>query len=280
MLVDPAFAVLAANTLQANATNLTGFQTSLLAATAILTRDPGSLGALVAGAHLTPAQRRSLASISRDLDRNPAIQVVKRTAATTLCGSNGAALLRQYVTADIGSTPLLGGPNTTLGNVALDAVVSDGYNLLTSNAFTNSNTAVSSLLVSSDLITFFQRLPPVVAANILPSSDLVGLMLPKDHDPVLPPAVVSTLGAIFHLTWFGVSLVTFLGEAEIFFLAAVSVLTLPFELEIVLALWVSSILFGLKLSSLIKAIYKVIHCDYDGDPSDPNDSPGNECPAT
>src|SRR5450631_340606 len=74
LLTDPAVPALAQYVKQTYGSILTAFQTSMLNAIPIATRDPGLLIAILAGTPLTSAQRQSLGSIRGALHQNAAFQ--------------------------------------------------------------------------------------------------------------------------------------------------------------------------------------------------------------
>jgi hypothetical protein len=272
LLIDPAVPALAKSILQTYAGSLTGFQASMLGAIGILTRDPAALNALVTGTNLTRAQRASLESIGDAASRNPAIRTVMRTAAG-LSSEKNAGLLRQYVVGGFNRSLSLGGPFATLGNPMLDAIAKDVYAIANSSAFASTTAALAPIVNDPGFIDVVRRWPPEITAAYIPPSVLLALMLPVDHDPVLPSSVQAELELLIVLAVLLIGLEIFIiAAAEMFAVTAGEAL-----------FWASAALFadaiqsGIDAANAVNAWYKTIDCDHDGDPSDTNDSPGNEC---
>jgi hypothetical protein len=272
MLVDPAFPALAKKILQTYASSLTGFQASILGAIGILTRDPGALNALVTGTKLSRAQRGSLESIGDALARNPAVRTVVRTA-ERLRDEKNTALLQQYVLQDITGGLNLGGPFATLGDASLDAFVKDVYALVNSTAFVSTAAAVTPIIRDPGFITFVRKSSPEIIATVIPGSVVMALMLPNDHDPPLVDYVTILLPALITLLLFGFALTEFLAAAIALFAVAEAAL----DVAVALGLFWRAIDLGFEAAHFVEHLYKTIDCDHDGDPSDPNDSSGNEC---
>jgi len=272
MLVDPAFPALAKSILQTYASSLTGFQASMLSAIGVLTGDPAALNALVSGTKLTRAQRSSLESIGDAASRNPAMRTVIRTAAG-LTSEKNAVLLRQYVVGSFNGSLSLGGPFSTLGNPMLDALAKDVYAIANSSAFATTTAALAPIVNDPCFIDLVRRWPPEITATFIPPSVVLALVLPVDHDPVLPSSVQAELEFLFALAILVLGLELFvLAAAEMFAAAAGEALFFA-----TLALFSEAIQSGIEAAHTVNDWYKTIDCDHDGDPSDPADVPGNEC---
>lgn len=272
LLVDPAVPALAKSILQTYAGSLTGFQASMLGAIGILTRDPAALNALVTGTKLTRAQRASLESIGDTVSRNPAMRTVIRTAAG-LSSEKNAGLLRQYVVGSFNGSLSLGGPFATLGNPMLDAIAKDVYAIANSSAFATTAAALAPIVNDPGFIDLARRWPPEITATFIPPSVVLALVLPVDHDPVLPISVQAELALLFAVAVLVFGLELFLVAAAEMFAAEAGEALFFASVQ----LFSDAIQSGIDAAHAVNDWYKTIDCDHDGDPSDPSDVAGGEC---
>lgn len=254
LVADPALPALAASVLQANSSNLTGFQASLLGAVPIATRSPLLLKTILSGSRLTPAQHEERESISEDLRKNPAMQTILRTAKKL---KTNPTLLQTYVNALLGGSTTPGFP-TALGDPKISAIAQGVFNAGVSNAFTNVSAAALPLMHDTNFVRFLRHQHPIVLANFIPGPILISLMLPNDVDPPLSPATMTILEILALLLGFAFAVLTTTAPAIIMGLLVLSTI--------------------LYLFLLLSRLYGELDCDRDGDPSDAADVPGNECP--
>ena len=260
-LVDPTWATLASTTLQNNITNLTGFQQDLLQSVSILTRDPASVSALIAGKTLTSAQIASLESINSAVRQNPAFKKLYQVADDL--GDN-TSLLSTYVQGLIASNSQTVPTPTGLGMPLLDAVIGDFVPVRQSTAFSNVATALNAVFSAPGFVGYLGDQPPRVVAQFIPIDTILAMTLPSDKDPALSPITLGTIEIIGGYAAIMAGLVAILiGGGALAVIAGI--------LGIIAGL--AALIVGFN------DLYKDIDCDFDGDPSDPNDVPGNECPA-
>jgi hypothetical protein len=260
LATDPALAALAQTILQNNGTSLTSFQQNLIQG--LLTTVPYSaaLYALISGTPLTQSQRVALNQLKGKLLANPAVQKLI-SAGAQLKGGNNADQLQLYVNQAIaGDTVALRTP-TTLGNAQLDAVVADIFAVQASTAFRGFISAIVPLLQSPNFLPFLQTQDPLLVASFIPGNVLIAFLLPGDKDPFTPAVVNAVLNVI------GTILLTIVLFATLPATVSATIVTLAI---IGSAAIIASAFIGL---------YTALDCDFDGDPLDPADVPGNECPA-
>lgn len=258
LITDPAIAALATSTLQTGGNTLTGFQQSLLQSILIMTRDPASLGALASGAQLTDGQRQSINSIKKDLRNNPAIQLVIDTAQNAAKNGQLPGFVGQTIANSRINLPF----PTPLGSAALDAVARDIFNAKGSVAAANLTAALTPIIQSPNFISFLKTQQPEVVAGFIPPNILINLLLPTDIDPGILDIVkagLEILGGIAGLI--------------------AAILLAPEELTAAVIVGLTLAVFAALTAIAVGFIdlFQAIDCDFDGDPSDPNDVPGIEC---
>jgi hypothetical protein len=277
---DPAYPAMATDILTNYGTSLTNFQTSLLQAFQTMTGDPGMISTVLSGQILTKQQGLSFKHIRSTLRDNPAIHMILEHA-NKLREPHNKQILQSYVAAGLPLTVNFAGPNTTLGDPTLDAVVTDAYLLASSPAFQGLQTPVTSLLQRSDFISFLQKQPPEVIATYIPANILLSFLLPGDQDPPLPQNIWDQLYLIVPLS--GVlnallATITFFSLSSAFLTPAGVVLAIAGTIELDIALLIlSGLWMGYKWAVAVNDIYMAMDCDHDGDPSDPSDVAGSEC---
>lgn len=256
-LTDPALSTLASSTLQSIGSSLTSFQANMLKAILRMTSAPDVLSAIISGTPLTSAQKFALVSIKADLHNNPAIQKLISTGAQLKSSSQLPAYVNSAVQNNLSPVPF----PTTLGDPTLDLVIGDFAAVRLSPAFSNLATALAPIMQSPAFISFLQAQPPEVLVNVIPIGIRLALLLPNDRDPGLTDAQRGLLELFIAVGG-----------------AILAIVSLPEEL---LTLGILGLIYALEFAGALLGfddLFKGIDCDFDGDPNDPNDVPGIECP--
>jgi hypothetical protein len=260
-LSDPAWPALAASTLQTTI-GLTSFQASLLMAIGDMTRDPAVISGLLLGGTAQRIQANSIARMRITVLANPAIRKLLYTA-KNLRGSKNAGLLSNYVAKAVANLSMTLRPPTTLGSPTLDSVTKDIANLRLSAVYTKLAAGLIPILQEPNFIPYLRAQRASIIATFIPADVVLGLLLPSDLDPPLSDA---TRGIIEVLVTLASTIL--------------AIVLLPEELALGALLGVLALIYGIEVGGLILGfddIFKGIDCDFDGDPSDPDDVPGLEC---
>ncbi|MGH6858461.1 MAG: hypothetical protein ACRECP_12710 [Methylocella sp.] len=259
LVTDPALTTLAQGLLQNNSSSLTNFQQSLIQAFLLSTPNSAALAAILTGQKRTDSQKHATERLKDELLKNPAVRRLK-SAGHALKNPKKSDLLQLYVNQAVASDTVALHTPTTLGDPNLDAVVTDIFNLQSSAAYQGVISALTPLTQSPDFLRFLRKQPSLVLVSFMPVDVVLALRLPVDHDPFTPATVEAILELIAALAALIVAVYTVLEELAI---ALAIILLIGLEAALTLA---------------FLHLFKSIDCDFDGDPSDPNDVPGNECP--
>jgi hypothetical protein len=259
LISNPALVTLAQNIRQNNDSSLTNFKRSLIDAFLISTPHSAAIVASLTGKTLTNAERSELDFLAAGLSKNGAMRRLK-SAGHALKNPKDSALLQTYVNqamaADIVPLPI----PTTLGDPNLDAVVADIFNLRSSTAYQSVVLALTPLSKSPGFLPALRKQPSTLVSGFTPMDIQLAFLLPVDKDPFTP----ATIDAVFAV------ILAVLGSI----LVAVQV---PLALAVTSVL--AFVIAGVALGFAFFQLFKSIDCDFDGDPNDPEDVPGVECPA-
>jgi hypothetical protein len=195
IVADPAYPAMARNILTNYRSSLTQFQASLLQSFLIMSNDAGAVSTILSGQHLTKNQIAALKSIREQLEKNPAHQMVLRSA-SKLKESYNKPLLQSYINADLPFNADLSGPQPSLGDTTLDTMVANVYTLAGSSALQGLLAPATSIAQNKDFITLLRKQHSEVLAGYIPSDVLLAFLLPNDKDPLLPSEVQFALDLI------------------------------------------------------------------------------------
>jgi hypothetical protein len=181
LFTNPAIPALAASTLQNHRDRLTSYQISFLEAIAIMTRDPAALRAKTLGIGLYPSQKHCLESIAQELRKNPAIKQLLSTAAK-LKHPSQAPLLGNYIAGVVSELVEPPPISSKTGDAALDSIICDARNLISSGPFEKTSQALIPLMQRQDFIPFLRTQPTELLANFIPEDVRIGLLPPTGSD--------------------------------------------------------------------------------------------------
>jgi hypothetical protein len=239
--------------------NLDTFQISLIKAIPIALKYPDVLAAVLSGTPLTGTQKHELVQTKADLYHNAAIQKWRSEAAQLLDQPSVIAQDLQNIQSAGSNFPL---PSLSSSFLGFDLTA-----LADSVAVVNGGAGVFGQvtgLFGSDLVSFIQGNKPEVAMTIIPIPTVLSYVLPAGKPDSLFDALEDAfLGMVVAVGGFCILL-----------------LTLPADFAVAAAvLIIGAIVFlgGLLLVQHMFDESQFADCDHDGDPTDPSDTPGNEC---
>lgn len=243
--------------LSTQASNLTGFQRSLLSLASDISQDSQAIRDRAAGKVLSGAEQTALTRLRAKIAFNPAIRVIEQSG-QNLKHSPG---LPGTVASDATgmTTPVtIIPPGSGVPQV-------DSFDGATGQFSTNANLPalaprIAPIMRDKNFPDFVKQLPPLVAASLLPAQQIWKLLLPNDHDPSVADWV-DFLGGVLSLTILGV--------------AGIVAVAAPAAVVAIVTLIVVGTTVG--IGTLTYHFLTTIDCDHDGDPWDAADVVGNEC---